>query len=157
MNLFQTIYGTASMDNEITIQKAEKADFDKVVLLEQSCLKETMGQDFYEDTLKTTTMVLLLAKQNQELVGLLSFYVVEQELEIINFCVKEENRRKHIGQQLFEQALEWYHPKKISLEVRESNVPAISLYTKMGLEKLSVRKKYYQDGENAIRMGKDIL
>ena len=39
--------------------------------------------------------------------------------------------------------------KKLFLEVRESNLPAISLYEKYGFIKISQRKKYYKDGENA--------
>ena len=39
--------------------------------------------------------------------------------------------------------------KKIFLEVRESNASAIKLYRSAGFTFLSVRKKYYADGENA--------
>ena len=41
------------------------------------------------------------------------------------------------------------------LEVRESNIPAISLYLKNGFEKVTVRKNYYtKPSENAIIMSK---
>lgn len=41
------------------------------------------------------------------------------------------------------------------LEVRESNVPAISLYLKSGFEKIGIRKNYYTKPlENAIIMSK---
>ena len=43
--------------------------------------------------------------------------------------------------------------KYITLEVRESNTPAISLYEKFLFESIGMRKNYYQDnGENAIIM-----
>ena len=43
--------------------------------------------------------------------------------------------------------------KYITLEVRESNVAAISLYEKLGFTSIGQRKNYYQDnGENAIIM-----
>ena len=43
--------------------------------------------------------------------------------------------------------------KYITLEVRESNLPAILLYEKFLFEYIGMRKNYYQDnGENAIIM-----
>ena len=43
--------------------------------------------------------------------------------------------------------------KYITLEVRESNIPAISLYEKFLFDSIGMRKNYYQDnGENAIIM-----
>ena len=43
--------------------------------------------------------------------------------------------------------------KYITLEVRVSNVAAISLYEKFGFKSIGVRKKYYQDNnEDALIM-----
>jgi len=39
-----------------------------------------------------------------------------------------------------------------SLEVKSKNVPAIKLYEKFGLKTLNVRKRYYQDGDDALCM-----
>ena len=40
--------------------------------------------------------------------------------------------------------LERIYVKDISLEVRENNIPAISLYEKNGFEKKAIRKGYYK-------------
>ena len=45
---------------------------------------------------------------------------------------------------------------ELFLEVRVSNTPARSLYKKMGFEEVGVRKKYYEDTEDAIVMLKEI-
>lgn len=48
--------------------------------------------------------------------------------------------------------------KKIMLEVRESNLPAIKLYEKYNMKKDGVRKNYYREPlENAILMSADIV
>ena len=44
--------------------------------------------------------------------------------------------------------------KIINLEVRESNISAIKLYKKFGFEVCGLRKKYYNNTENAILMKK---
>ena len=46
---------------------------------------------------------------------------------------------------------------KVFLEVRSSNISAIALYEKKGYTKISVRKKYYADGEDALVMVKELI
>jgi ribosomal-protein-alanine N-acetyltransferase len=46
--------------------------------------------------------------------------------------------------------------ERMLLEVREGNAPARTLYKAWGFEEFGVRKNYYEDGENAIVMQKQI-
>ncbi len=47
--------------------------------------------------------------------------------------------------------------KKIFLEVRESNIPAISLYNGFGFKQVGMRKDYYEKPvENALLMLKEL-
>ena len=41
---------------------------------------------------------------------------------------------------------------KLQLEVRQSNSVAIALYAQLGFVQVAVRKKYYQDNEDAVVM-----
>ena len=45
----------------------------------------------------------------------------------------------------------------ISLEVNEKNTIAIKLYEKFGFEKVGLRKKYYNEKDNAIIMTKILI
>ncbi len=45
---------------------------------------------------------------------------------------------------------------KVFLEARQSNVAATALYESLGFTEISVRKKYYPDGENATVMVKEL-
>jgi ribosomal protein S18 acetylase RimI-like enzyme len=56
---------------------------------------------------------------------------------------------EHCHKELAEQGI-----KIFFLEVRENNTAAISLYKKLGYEKIAERKKYYANGECAIVMQK---
>lgn len=42
------------------------------------------------------------------------------------------------------------HLEKLFLEVRVSHLSAILLYEKLGMQRISQRKKYYKDGEDAF-------
>jgi ribosomal-protein-alanine N-acetyltransferase len=46
--------------------------------------------------------------------------------------------------------------ESLTLEVRESNDPAIALYEALDYERVGVRHAYYQDGEDAVVMTKRI-
>ena len=46
--------------------------------------------------------------------------------------------------------------KKVYLEVREGNNNAIKLYKKHKFEEKYLRKKYYDDGENALIFEKEM-
>jgi ribosomal-protein-alanine N-acetyltransferase len=72
--------------------------------------------------------------------------------------VLKSKRGQGIGSVLIEEALNKIQNagiKKVFLEVRENNLPAIGAYKKFGFNQISVRKKYYLDGENALVMLKE--
>ena len=47
--------------------------------------------------------------------------------------------------------------KSIYLEVNENNFPAIHLYEKYGFKRIGLRKKYYNNTDNAILMELKII
>ena len=78
---------------------------------------------------------------------------------IISFAVKPISRRKGIGSALLkklEMILKKLNIQEIILEVRLSNITAISLYECGGFKRKSVSKNYYEDGEDALVMVKQI-
>jgi len=79
------------------------------------------------------------------------------ECELLSIAVEPAERGKGLAKMLMEYCcneLAKQGAQKFFLEVRESNIPAISLYKKLGYKKISERKKYYMNGEAAIIMQK---
>ncbi|UKI41819.1 MAG: GNAT family N-acetyltransferase [Candidatus Melainabacteria bacterium] len=72
------------------------------------------------------------------------------------FAVAKNFQRKQIAQALMCAFVDICYKeeiKYITLEVRESNDKAISLYEKFGMTSVGIRKNYYQDNnENALIM-----
>ncbi|MBE5749498.1 MAG: ribosomal-protein-alanine N-acetyltransferase [Clostridiales bacterium] len=96
---------------------------------------------------------------DDSLVGVVTFTFSIDTADIEDIVTDKNYRRKGIGKDLLKIAEHTIKEKSISkifLEVRESNNPAIGLYTNAGYKRLSVRKKYYSDGENAVVMVKEI-
>jgi len=81
--------------------------------------------------------------------------VASDECELLSIAVNAAERGKGYAKTLMEHShkeLAKQGFKKFFLEVRENNIAAISLYKKIGYEKIAERKKYYADGECAVVM-----
>jgi ribosomal-protein-alanine N-acetyltransferase len=86
-------------------------------------------------------------------IGYLELNVTGSEIDIVDLFTEPNFRRKGIAETLLETMFKTYKECEIFLEVRVSNVPAISLYRKMGFETVNIRKKYYSDPvEDALLM-----
>jgi ribosomal-protein-alanine N-acetyltransferase len=90
------------------------------------------------------------------LVGFIVVHTVYETGHIVNFAVDPEWRRKGVGSELLLAALRHSMDRGCSvltLEVRESNLGAQSLYLRFGFEVLGYRARYYGDnGEDALIM-----
>lgn len=103
---------------------------------------------------------ILSAQDDSGYVGFLCYSVAMDESDIETVFVVSEKRRRGIAKLLIESAeksLLKTGVNKVFLEVRESNAPARALYERLGYNFLSQRKNYYQDGENAVVMVKELL
>ena len=103
---------------------------------------------------KTTYIV---AKENNQIVGFAGIMTCLDEATLNNIVVKKSCRGRGIGGELLEALLELcadMNMKSLTLEVNVSNTPAIKLYEKFGFKNLGIRKKYYNNSQDAIIMTK---
>lgn len=87
-----------------------------------------------------------VAAENEEIFGFLVARRVASDIEILNFAVRPDARRRGIGGILLQAALAWgaeLHAEKALLEVRASNSAALQFYEKRGFEAVGRRPKYY--------------
>ena len=92
---------------------------------------------------------------DKNVVAFLIFTIMYDKCEIIDIFVKSDYRNKKIAQMLINELSSDYNLDNITLEVSESNIPAINLYEKLGFKKVATRKNYYKDS-NGILMLKEI-
>lgn len=91
--------------------------------------------------------------------GFITYSVNIDTADLQDLFVAENYRRKGVAYALiasFIKDAKSRGVKKLFLEVRESNTPAITLYKKAGFDLISVRNKYYSDGENALVLVKEL-
>ena len=77
------------------------------------------------------------------------------EAHITNIVTKKNMRHNKIGTLMLEELIKIAKERKlnsITLEVNINNIPAINLYEKYKFEKVGMKKKYYNNCDDAIIM-----
>lgn len=94
-------------------------------------------------------------------VGYAGQWIVLDEAHVTNIAVHQSHRGRGIGERLLLELMSRGSARgarRMTLEVRRSNLPAQQLYLKLGFVARGVRKGYYTDTrEDAIVMWRDRL
>lgn len=110
----------------------------------------------FADALGLDYTLFYAACVDSSLAGYCGIYLAADEGEITNVAVSYRYRRFGIARALVQHTLLQAQAKgirRIFLEVRSSNEPAISLYTKLGFQVKGQRKNFYQSPlEDALVM-----
>ena len=104
--------------------------------------------------------VFLVCEANRQPVGFLAAREVADEAEILNIAVHRDFRRKGIASTLLLATLDQLSHSAVArvfLELRESNLPARSLYERHGFLPTGRRKAYYHHPtEDALCMLREL-
>lgn len=149
-----------SIENKpsIIITRLEKSDIDDVDILAQRAYGEHhWSKDaFYSELSNNLAKYYASRTPDGRLTGFAGSWRIIDEAHITTIAVDPDFRRQHIGEALLVAIIEDCYKdmaKYLTLEVRESNMPAIKMYEKYGFKSFGVRKGYYQDNnENALIM-----
>jgi ribosomal-protein-alanine N-acetyltransferase len=90
------------------------------------------------------------------ILGYVIFWLVHDEVHVLNVGTAPEARRQGVARALMDQAVAVGRGRSArlsTLEVRRSNAPAIALYRSLGYREVGVRPRYYaEENEDAIVM-----
>ena len=131
---------------------------DAITNLDKLCFSIPWSKNLFESELASSLARYVLALDGESVVGSCGIQSVAGEGSITNIAVHPAYRNQGIASALLEQIIDYARAQKldfITLEVRESNINAINLYTKYGFELVGSRKGYYADNhETALLMTK---
>ena len=143
-------------DEQFSIEPMTEKDLPQVCEIEQKTFSMPWSLQLWSEEMAKSQMkhyLVARSKDTNDVVGYAGFWLVADEANITNIAVKQECRRKKIGERLLDSLLKMAVEKGAhlaTLDVRESNLAAKSLYQKFGFKHLAIRKKYYTDnGEDA--------
>ena len=141
------------------IRNWEKEDNQAVTDLEQICFAYPWTCKMVAEMQEQASFLGVVAEIEGEVIGYAGAIYCLNQADIALVAVKPEFRRNGIAQKLINQLEQLLLQKGVTdvfLEVRISNTPARELYKRMGFSEISIRKKYYEDSEDAIVMLKVI-
>ncbi|WP_241236291.1 ribosomal protein S18-alanine N-acetyltransferase [Brevibacillus marinus] len=111
---------------------------------------------FYNELTINKHARYIVAEVEGEVVAYSGMWLLFDEAHITNVAVHPQYRGQGIGERLMRQMMSLAlleGGKKMTLEVRPSNLTARRLYQKLGFTEQGIRKKYYTDNdEDAIIM-----
>lgn len=125
----------------------------RIADLEKECFSSPWSKKALEDELENENSHFIVAVSD-DVTGYIGVQEICGEAYITNIAVFGEHRKQGIGRSLLKKAVDGAKSRNcefITLEVRESNESAISLYKSEGFEVAGVRKNFYTDPtENGI-------
>lgn len=145
--------------SEIIVKKAELSDVPQIAKIERASIPQPWSEAAFTAALADEKAVTLAAFCSGVLCGFITGVYLLDTADIYSVAVSSEYRQKGAGKRLLEKFFSALPDEvnNVCLEVRESNVPAIKLYEKLGFERAGLRKNFYQDPrENAILMTKNL-
>jgi len=145
------------MSQTLTFRFMEERDLDAIVELENRCFTVPWSRDaFYNELNQNKFACYIVLEQEDQIIGYCGAWLVIDEAHITNIAILPEFRGQKLGEALLNKMIERSREKgieRMTLEVRESNTVAQSLYKKLGFQNGAVRKNYYSDNqEDAIVM-----
>ncbi len=133
----------SSLDDLYDIYEIEKSVFNNY-WSELSLRKELENKNFNLN---------LVCRLNNKIIGYFFSKQVKNEYHILNFALKKNYQHRGYGKNFFNIILKEYILEgNVFLEVKRSNLSAINFYKKFNFKEIGFEKKYYSDGEDAIKM-----
>ena len=139
--------------------KIEKMNINHLEQIKDS-LEEQFDNFWTESVLKkelenpASTYIVAIDEQNN-VVGYAGIWQPIDEAHITNIVTRKDKRKNKIATRMLEELIKISKNRKlenITLEVNVNNILAINLYKKYKFEEVGIRKKYYNNTEDAIIM-----
>ena len=137
------------------IEKMNATHVPQIAELEKLCFSDPWSEKSIETELSCRLSVWLVALEGEQVVGYVGSQTVIDESDMMNIAVHPDFRRRGIAEALvaeLEAALRQRGSRALTLEVRDSNAPAIALYEKLGFSQVGLRKNYYRNPKEDARI-----
>ena len=141
------------MTEDVSIRAATEQDAAEIARIELVSFKTPWSEEMILSEMREPLSSFFVAVFQQKIIGYYGFLHILDELHILNVAVDPDLRQKGVGKKLIEHLVEQARAlsaRAVTLEVRESNLPAIRLYESFGFACAGVRPHYYTDKENAL-------
>jgi len=141
-----------------TIRAMTRADLPAVAALEAAHHQRPWSEQVFRDELGAENRIYLVAV-GPGVVGFGGVMVIGDEAHVTNLLVGSQHRGMGVGRRLMVELIGGAvadGARHLTLEVREENNAARTLYSRLGLAPVGVRPRYYGDDDALILWAHDI-
>lgn len=142
------------------IRKMKAEDLSAVMGIENTSFPNPWSEHTFRGEIQNTGVseaLVIVQRTDGLIVGYAVYWRIRDDVQVNNIAVHPDFRGRGIAETVMKHILEKVRREGavfVSLEVRASNIPAHSLYRKLGFDILGIRKGYYTNPpEDALVMG----
>lgn len=136
------------------IRIATKDDIADIFHIEQTCFSTPWTEQGIAESIDNANTYLYIATIDGKTAGYMGVQIFSGEGYVTNVATLPEYRKQGVAKALITEVLK-HDMEFLTLEVRESNIPAINLYKSFGFTEVGKRPKFYRDPiEDALLMTK---
>lgn len=139
------------------IEDMKKEHLADILAVERESFSHPWTEKMFQEELSGKFSVYRVAMEDGKAVAYMGMWILADEGHITNVAVAKDYRRRGIAKALISDFVRLSGEKQLAfmtLEVRASNENAISLYKSFGFTEVGVRKKYYENTEDAYLLTK---
>ncbi len=133
-----------------------RRDMPEVLQTEQESFEFSWTEEDFLRCLRQRNCIGMVAEQGDKVVGFMIYELHKAKLHILNFAVSPSCRRGGVGGQMVKKLiskLSNHRRTRITLAVRERNLPAQLFFRSQGFRAVRVLRAFYEDsGEDAFLM-----
>jgi ribosomal-protein-alanine N-acetyltransferase len=151
------------VSTSIVFEPMEMIDLQRIMAIERASFSSPWTKTMFVSELFDNPFSLSYVareEEDEQIVGYVVFWVIFDELHLLNVAVDPAWRRRGIGEGLVRFLLQIAQKRGVrkgTLEVRASNFSAQQLYRKFGFREVGMRRNYYQGPtENALLFQCDV-
>jgi len=136
-------------ENRFFIRRMKEEDLPAVLSIEALCFSNPWSDSTFRGEIQNTSVsfpLVVVRRPGDEVVAYIIFWQIRDDVQVNNVAVHPDFRGLGLGETMMRYAIARVRDAGatfMTLEVRQSNMPAMTLYRKLGFEIMGTRKNYY--------------
>ncbi len=143
----------------LTLRPLDEADLDAVIEVESASFVEPWSRSLFSEEIAQPTRRYVVAEAGGALCGYGGIMLMGEDAHVVTLAVAPGHREKGVASRLLMALIDVARDngaRHLTLEVRESNRPALELYRKFGFEPAGTRRGYYATEDAVVMWAVDI-
>jgi ribosomal-protein-alanine N-acetyltransferase len=136
-------------EDRFFIRRMKEEDLPAVLSIEGLCFSNPWSDSTFRGEIQNTSVsfpLVVVRRPGDEVVAYIIFWQIRDDVQVNNVAVHPDFRGLGLGETMMRYAIARVRDAGatfMTLEVRQSNMPAMTLYRKLGFEVMGTRKNYY--------------